>query len=150
MSFEAITSFLAFETTATIEGRSASSQFAVNVELEGAPENRQERLLLSILSDRERVLRFLLLLVAGTGVEAAWARPSPQSSTTDGAGSMHLTERGLFEVLVRTLEREPKRLDQIAALVRDLKRTAEGAALLPDGFDAVWAPIWAVRQRLAT
>ena len=150
VSFEAITSFLAFEVTATIEGRSASSQFVLNVELKGAPENRQERLLLSILSDRERVLRFLLLLLAGTGVEAAWAKPSLPSSTNDGTGQMPFSERGLFEVLVRTLEREPKRLDQIAILVRDLKKTTAGAALLPDGFDAIWEPIWTVRQRITT
>jgi hypothetical protein len=54
----------------------------------------------------------------------------------------------LFETMVRTLDRNPEKLDQIARLVEDLMKTENGTQLLPEGFDAIWKPIWASRERM--
>jgi hypothetical protein len=48
---------------------------------------------------------------------------------------------------LRTLDREPARLDHIARLVEDLRTQPDAAQLLPERFDEVWAPIWSARQR---
>lgn len=57
-------------------------------------------------------------------------------------------ELPLFESLVKALEGDPVKLDQIGRLVDDLKKTPEGKDLLPEGFDLIWEPIWSTRQRL--
>ena len=40
--------------------------------------------------------------------------------------------QNLFEPMVRALAHDPRKLDDIARLVRDLERTEAGRALLPD------------------
>ena len=50
--------------------------------------------------------------------------------------------------MVRALARDPRQLDDIDRLVRDLARTEEGRALLPDDWDTIWEPIWAAREEL--
>jgi len=54
----------------------------------------------------------------------------------------------LLEAMVRTLDREPSRLDAIHQVVQDLLATDEGRRLLPDGFLAAWEPLWAARKVL--
>jgi len=48
--------------------------------------------------------------------------------------------------MVRALARSPEKLDDVRHLVDGLRRTPEGAALLPEGFDEVWSAIWAARM----
>jgi hypothetical protein len=50
--------------------------------------------------------------------------------------------------MVRTLARDPGRLDHVARLVADLRARPEGRELLPDGFEQVWDSIWAAREGL--
>ena len=52
----------------------------------------------------------------------------------------------LFESLLRALEREPAKLDHVAGLIEDLRKTPEGEALIPEGFTEIWDPIWAARE----
>ena len=147
VSLAAITAFFAFEVTTRVEQRTASDRFVLNVPLTGAPANRHERLLLAILSDRERVQRFLLISSRGEASMAVSDSFRPRRATM--ATAISASAQFLFEALVRTLDRDAGPLDQIARLVDDLRHTAEGAALLPDEFDSVWGPIWAARQGLA-
>ena len=48
--------------------------------------------------------------------------------------------------MLETLHSGPNRLDPVASLVEDLKKTEAGADLLGPEFDAVWEPLWKVRQ----
>ena len=54
---------------------------------------------------------------------------------------------GLFEMLLRSLERSPDRLDNLETLLKELRRGADGEDLMPVGFDAIWEPIWRQRER---
>ena len=54
----------------------------------------------------------------------------------------------VFEILLRALERNPKKLNQVARLVTDLCNTPGGKDCLPDGFEEIWEPIWAVREEM--
>jgi hypothetical protein len=55
---------------------------------------------------------------------------------------------GLFEMLLRNLDRAPERLDHLTSLLKELRQGADGEDLLPVGFDAIWKPIWRQRERL--
>jgi hypothetical protein len=46
--------------------------------------------------------------------------------------------------MVRALAHDPRKLDDIARLVRDLERADAGRALLPEDWSAIWRPIAAV------
>jgi hypothetical protein len=155
LSFEALTSFFAFEVTADSEEASVSRMFSVNVPLEGAPPERQERILRTLLDSSEKVLRLILLLLAEGGEdqhEGLIAAQRMLGSITDGD-----TRNGsgpasfpLFEALVRTLERNPSKLDQIARLLEDLHSTPESKRLVPEGLDDVWQQMMEARRRLET
>lgn len=150
LSFEAITSFFAFHLRATAERKTASARFVLNLPLVGAPADRSERILLSVLRSREQVLRYLLLLLTEEGLDSRDALVIHRLVHSRGAGDGRSLGLPLLEALIRALDRRPAQLDQIARLVDDLKRTPEGQELLPEGFDAVWQPIWSVRKGLGT
>ena len=155
LSFEALTSFFAFEVTADSGEMSVSRAFTVNVPLEGAPADRQERILRSLLDSREKVLRLILLLLAAGGQDQHEALVAAQrmlggranGTTRNGFGSASFP---LFEALVRALERDPSKLDQIAKLLEDLHSTPEGKRLVPEGLEDVWQQIMEARRRLET
>ena len=71
----------------------------------------------SLPEGAERVLRFLLLLLSDTAARdfSQWAGTVPP---TDGKrGAIHsLFESTLFESLLRALDRDPERIDQVAQL----------------------------------
>jgi hypothetical protein len=150
ISFEALTSFFAFEVTASTGHRSVTSRFVLNLPLQGAPQDRKDRILQSLLSDRNQVLRFILLLLAEGGQDAAdlvsEAGQSLVNGSKDKTGSTMAPS--VLEPMLKALAHDPTRLDQIARLVEDLGKTPEGKALLPEGFDSIWQPIWSARQRL--
>ena len=52
----------------------------------------------------------------------------------------------LLEPLLRALDREPTRLDDVARILSDLRSTEDGRAKLPASMDEIWAPIWAARE----
>lgn len=155
LSFEALTSFFAFELTARKGQKQLSYRFVLNAPLEGAPADRQERLLRAMLRDRKHVLRFIMLLLAEGGSELS----EVISRIRDDDGDEKRSGRGgpagdfefpVFEKLVRALDRNPARLDRVAAVIDDLLKTPEGRDLLPEGFEEVWGPIWAARQGVRT
>jgi len=149
VSFAAITSFFVFEVALTENQKTVSIAFVMNARLEGAPADRSERILQSLLSDKGKVLSFMLLLLAEGGPDARSILLALQkglsASGTEGSAFLQIP---LFEVLVRTLDRNPKKLDQISRLVDDLKKTVEGRDVLPDQFDEIWQPIWSAREAL--
>jgi len=150
VSIEALTSFFAFEITATVDGRDLSAAFVLNLPLLGEPEDRRERILLSMLKNRDEVRRYLLLLLAEAASSPSEVldviRALNGTGQGDGRGSLGLP---LFEVMVKALYRNPESLDRVAQLISDLRKTPEGRDLLPEGLETVWEPIWATRKGLA-
>ena len=141
-----LTSFFAFELRLEESGL-RPVRFVLNAELEGAPEDRAEAVLREVLKDKSSVLRFLLFLLAdGSAQEAAGLLlGAGNGADSAGKGVDHPLGMPLFESLMRALVRDPKRLDQVETIVRDVSRTPEGAALIPDGFLEIWDPILEAR-----
>lgn len=149
VSLLGLTSFFAFEMTSW-DGNHVR-QFVLNIPLENIPVDRQHAILRHLLSDRDRVLRFLLLLLSDSDA-LGFAHWLAEGSDGHGQSSFLHTMFGetLFESLVRALDRDPARLDQVARIIADLRQSQEGVELVPDDFDSVWQPVWEVHRRQTT
>lgn len=150
LSFEAITAFVAFEVTAASDETEVRRRFVVNVPLQGAPTDRHERILRSLLDTPDKVLRLILYLLAEIGDDGSGALVGTRAiiaakELSSGSGSVGFP---LFEALVRALERDPVKLDRIARLLDDLRKTPEGRRLIPEDLEEVWDLILSARRRL--
>ena len=146
LTLSELSGFLAIEVHASVAGQSRSKRFARTVRLVGLPENRLQRLLATMLQDRERLMQLLWLLLApddalsfgefgnmleSEGATAKWGDAFP----------------GLLERMLEALATEPARLDTVAALLDDLGKTEVGQQLLGSDFRDAWGALWAVRSR---
>jgi hypothetical protein len=123
-------------------------QFVLNVPLEDAPAHRQDFILRNMLGDSDRVLRFLLLLLMDTGARDIGTVFGEAKLGTDHSTFIQsLFGTTLFESLVRSLARDPERIDHVAEVIDDLRMTSEGRRLLPANLDAIWNPVWTIRQK---
>ena len=145
MAVADLSCFLAIEIRASLNGKSSRKRFVRPIEVDGLPEDRLPRLLAGMLSNHARLMQLLWLLL------------SPDDDLTfaefgrfvgnDGEGfTAGLSSPGLMERMLETLHRGPGRLDAVASLVAELRKTEEGAELLGTEFDAVWEPLWKVRE----
>ena len=141
---QAVTSFLEFTLQLTRDGVVSDASFVVNAQLIDAPDDRADRVLAELLADPSRFVEYLLLLLGDedggfgdAGGSAAWRSAASALAGGDGAPP-------LLEVLLRAASRAPESLAHVAALVEGLRKTAEGRAALPPGFDEVWDVVWAV------
>lgn len=148
LGLEELTSFLAFEVR-QVADLVPALRFVLNVPTTGFPADREQRLLKAILHDTDRVIRFILLLLAEQrpdlpempSIIRTWmAERKDRPAKWD--------ELPLFEALVKALHHDPSLLDHVKQLVDDLNE-GEGPDLLPPGFMQVWEPIWAARQELS-
>ena len=150
LSFEALTGFFAFEVSMSEGEHTARRQFTLTVDLVGAPENRKERLLRSFLKDRHRVLRLLFLILMDEGADISRFLDDNEGSENGESQSLGgWGQAALLEAILRTLSRNPKRLDQVARVIDGLRSTSEGRdELLPAKLNEIWDPIWEAREAL--
>jgi hypothetical protein len=146
-----ISAFFAFDLTVRSGGKSLTEGFVLKLPLEGAPEDRYERILRDMLKDKSQVLRLMLLILSlergsdpadilaeGSGFAEAW-----KWRTGEPPGIVPL-----FECMVRAVARDPQRIDELNSLIQDLKGHLETRDLLPDGLDEIWGPIWEARKMM--
>lgn len=136
LSVEKITSFFAFK----LELGKITKSFVLNLPIRGTPENREEKILQSIVSNRENFLRYLwLLLHEGDYAFLNYNRETKMMGIVK-LGRSWLSEEGLplFEELVRTYSRSPDKLKRIAKLIEDITKTEEGDKILPPEFKQLW------------
>jgi hypothetical protein len=152
VSFVRLTSFFVIDLELRERGVRAAATFVINAKLVGAPTDRRQRTLVSLLENGRDVVRFLLLLLGEIGADdlerAIDVETGDTAPQTDGW--VVAQWNALFEPMVRALAEEPIRLDEIARLVNELESTEAGRRLLPDGWHAVWGPIWQVREAVRT
>ena len=150
LHFDRLTPFVLFHVQVGIEDRTQERQFVVNLPIEGLPENRRERLLLSLLRNSAQLMRYLLFLLADDGWDARDTLNLLEGVDRTTGGSHDSTgsafDLPLLEPMLKALTKAPDKLDRIAQLVADLEKTSEGRALIPAEFYEAWRPIWEVRQ----
>lgn len=145
LSYAGLTSFYAFKLQVTQGDERLASQFVLNLPLVNAPENRREQVLRFLLDNKNKVLNYLLFLLADneymlTEIRQVWQ----QQERVGGQGNGLALPTDLFESLVKALYRDPTKLDHIFSLVTDLQKAGQGS-LLPEGFDEIWLPVWQAR-----
>ncbi|SFV29427.1 phospholipase D family protein [Hyphomicrobium facile] len=149
VSFEGLTPLLGIEITAKLNGKPMTCEFVLDLPMEGAPEDRQDRVLRSMISSREQLLRYILfLLAAGDGGELS--SHHIQQLIRDGTGaqsSKTMAETRLVETMLRALHRSPDQLERVNSVIDVLRRESTSSALLSAEFNQIWEPIWQTAER---
>ncbi len=143
VSLETLTTFVVFETRLGDEAEC----FVMNLPLAGStmPDQRQDRLLASLIEDSDGFLRYLLMLLwedADVDLEAlgsgGWRRGRGHGWGVDALP--------LLEELVAAFSSRPERLDEIDDLMRRLMATPEGSRIVPLEFAQLWEAFREARQ----
>lgn len=149
LSLEALTPFFAFTVVATEGADSFSRRFVLNVPLSGAPENRREAIVDALLSDRGRVMRLILMLLAEGSpderkISLLLGRSRAGEPASNGPGGT--IGIPLFEEIVRALWNNPRALDRIENMLATLRRSEHGDALIPEGLEEIWPQVMQARR----
>lgn len=135
-----VTGFVAFEVTDSAKGY--KRQFVLNCPIINPPPDRDTRLIQSLLSDPEKVLRYLLMLL-GNGQsppDSGNGSPEPNSHSQTSKGTS-VNRSPLFESLLRSLSENPPQIEQFANTVEAMSATEAGQQMLPADLDSIWLPI---------
>jgi len=148
LSYAGLTPLIAFSITARIGETRGESVFVMNLPLHGAPADRQDRVLRSLIENRDQLLRYIPFLLA-SGDEAAASSGDLRRLLKSGESG---TQRGLpipylLETMLRALHREPAQLGRVALLLDVLRKAPGSSELLSDDFQKVWEPIWDAAQQ---
>ncbi len=134
-STASVTGLIAFELREALTGTKVT--FVLNLPVDGMPEDRDAAILRTIISNRDGFIRYLLMLlgeeaqanlasVGGSEYEA-WLRRMAAGEAAP-----------LLEELTRTYVRDPKKLDEVADLVRILSTNAQDD-VIPPQFTQLWS-----------
>ncbi len=146
LSLDELSAFLAVEVRGTINGRSKSKRFARTIRLSGLPEDRLPRLIANMLRNRERFMQLLWLMLS-PDQDASFGELSELLSNKGVGTGWGVALPGLLERMLETLGSDPNKLDAVASLLDDLRKTEAGTELIGADFDAVWDALWTVRGR---
>lgn len=150
LSAVSLSSFFAFHLAIRAGEQKVAVKFVLNIPVEGMPEDRDRAIFFSLISDQSRFLRYLLFLLSAGEDRYPLAGGEEIIMNQDGHASLRDSPLGLhlLEEMIRAYSRSPEKLDRIAALVEDIKRSPQGATILPEGFDQVWAAFAEARKPL--
>lgn len=126
------------------DSRGEERSTVVLAELIGDLPHRRDAVLARQIDSPQKFLQFLLLLLSLGGVDAG-------RSAVGGAGGFgEWTSEGggIFESLVKALGARSGALDDLARLIERLR--TDNSAVLPAGFDELWASIWEAHIALGT
>lgn len=136
-----ITPFLVIRVT---DGRDVTRSTVVAAQLDGDVPGRRDGVIARQLSDRSAFMKLLALLLALEGGDGVFEYGS--AGTT--AGGWAEDGSGLFETLVRAIGAHHGALSDVQRIVEhirrnDLHRPTGAPSVLPEGFDELWASVWA-------
>ena len=143
-----VTPFIAVETTSGAGDNRVTRRCIIKATLSGDVDNRRLDAVAEILTSKETVLRYLVFLLGDPSYDALFAQIA-------GAGDERGSDRtalgfsydvAIFEPLVRAAGRDEQALARVARLVEDIRNLPNGAELVPDGFDDLWAVVWRVHE----
>lgn len=118
--------------------------------LVGDPAGRLDAVIARQVDTPAKFLRFLFLLLSmAGGTLPPWLRAAVSDEDgSSAADERRLLDLGVFEAVARGLASHPEVLDDLGRLVDRLRATDDGRAVLPDGFDALWAAVSNAREAI--
>jgi hypothetical protein len=139
LSILALTPFIAFSIRANAGKAKHQTHFVVQLPIFGMPADREDYLIQAVISDRSQFLRFLRLILSQDPSEL-WRDPDWINNSGASAEGKSHDKSGipLLEELLRALSRSPEKIDRIDEIVQRLSKTAEGKAVMPEGFETLW------------
>ena len=141
LSFLSLTGFYTVTLNASFQGQALAREFVMRIPLEGAPPDRENQLLLAILSDRDHLLRYLLMLLGSPDDASSLIQGYLEGKTSNGSPGSEILEMPLLESILRTYADNPVRLEPLGKLIRDLETTEAGRKILPAELTSLWAAI---------
>lgn len=142
LSFAGLTPLIAFKVSAQAGGKTADTTFVLNLNLEGAPEDREDRVLHSLIQSSDQLLRYILFLLS-SGRDGSFGGGSGKDFDPDGGPhERSVPLPNLFETMLRALNDGPAQFERVAALLEVLRKAPNSSQLLSSDFQAVWNPIW--------
>jgi len=148
-----ISAFFALRITGTTASGEQSLEVTIRLPMDGAPDGRAQAVTAELLEDSERLMRFILVLLADDDgdadrmlgeLEDLLAPPgdgTPRPAATDAP-----LIQPLLEPLLRALHRNPERLDEVDDLLRDIREAGGDARrLIPAELQALLASIAELR-----
>jgi len=147
LSFRGLTPLIAFSVTAKIGDKERTAVFVMNLPMQGAPEDRQDRVVRSLIENRDQLLRYILFLLAGGNEGAASSGELRRLLESPGKGERGAHNPYLLETMLRALHRSPAQLERVSSLLDVLRKQEGSSDLLSEDFQKIWEPIWeAARQ----
>lgn len=151
LSFAGITPLTAFTITARVGEEKREASFVMNLPLEGAPDDRQDRIVRSLIENRDQLLRYILFLLASGDEAATSSGDLRKLLDASGDGPERAQPNPyLLETMLRALHRGPAQLERVSSLLEVLRRQPGSSELLTDDFQSIWEPIWKAAQRVMT
>jgi hypothetical protein len=120
----------------------------MNLPLQGAPEDRQDRVVRSLIENRDQLLRYILFLLASGDEASASSGDLSRLLKSSGEGADSGSRNPyLLETMLRALQRSPTQLERVASLLEVLRRQQGSSELLSEDFQRIWEPIWDAAQQ---
>ena len=139
-----LTPFIRLTVRRTVNGEMLERSTVICSRLEGAPSERFDRILARQIDTPEKFLRLLALIIGFASRTGSDATPAGDGSGVWAAG----TGQGVLELLARALSENPESIDHLKTIVEQLRRSASGRAVLPEGWDHVWEPALEARYAM--
>jgi len=139
VSVQSLTVFFVFRVQVQVGSYESAESFVWMIPVSGIPqEERNRQILQSVIGDKSRFLRYLLLILSeNTGELLTGGFMKAVSAVSDG------DEPGddlpLLEEMVKAFSRNSEKIRRIEKLVQDIGGTEEGKDLIPGEFRRIWA-----------
>ena len=128
-----LTQFLHF---AIDDGTAEVSSFLLKIEIANLPSTRLDSIFKSIINSRDKFFDYLRLLLTNEFLKVS---QQTRAKTTGGSSSESSDfEMPIFEHLLVTASRDPKRLLEVDKMIRSLCDQASGTEVVPNNFLSLW------------
>jgi hypothetical protein len=151
LSYAGLTPLIAFSVKAKAGETEREAIFVMNLSLENAPEDRQDRVVRSLIENLDQLLRYILFLLA-CGDEAAASSGDLQRLLQPSQSNSNFAAHNpyLLETMLRALHRGPGQLERVASLLEVLRKQPGSSELLSEDFQRIWEPIWDTAKEVIT
>ncbi|WP_141244304.1 phospholipase D family protein [Dietzia natronolimnaea] len=114
--------------------------------LEGDPPDRGQAIIAEQLTSREALVQLLRLMLELTRSGSAGSWIFDRRGQFAGAGVDPGSGVGLFEALLRAVAVGHEGLEEVRKLIDYLSRHAGDDAVVPEGFESLWAAVWSAHE----